>query len=206
MSLVQTRVVLVITPLISLMNDQILKVPKWLSAACLNSYQTRDQRDEVIAAYKNGRLNVIMMSPERLFLENLDYSKIGLVCVDEAHCVSEWSHNFRPSYLRLEGLLKERIPNVPRLALTATATLKTMVSVCKALQIEKEGVIKADEISRTNIFATVTRDTEKSGALITLLKSDRYKKLTSMIVYCTYKRTTEMVKGYLNVFCLSFTI
>ncbi len=199
LSLVLDGVVLVVTPLISLMNDQVLKMPKWLAAACLNSYQTRDQRDEVMSAYKTGRLNVIMMSPERLFLEGLDYSPVKLICVDEAHCVSEWSHNFRPSYLRLEALLREKVPHVPRLALTATATVKTVISVCSALQIQRENVIKADNISRTNLFASVTRDTDKCNGLVKLLKSDRYKKLTSLIVYCTYKRTTEFVKRQLNV-------
>ncbi len=199
MSLVHEGVVLVVTPLISLMNDQILKMPKWLSAACLNSYQTRDQRDQVINAYNNGKLNVIMMSPERLFLETLDYRKLSLVCIDEAHCISEWSHNFRPSYLRLEALLRERAPHIPRLALTATATVKTVEAVSHALEVPTTHVIKADDISRTNLLATVTREDDKYAALISLLKSEQYKRLTSLIVYCTYKRTTDAVKRYLNV-------
>jgi ATP-dependent DNA helicase Q4 len=201
MSLVLTGTVIVVTPLISLMNDQIMKMPKWLSAACLNSYQSREKRNEILAAFKNGLLHVIMMSPERLFLESFDYSRISLVCIDEAHCVSEWSHNFRPSYLRLGPLLREKMNGIPRLALTATATLKTLESVCRVLDISKECTIKATEISRTNLQALITRDTEKYRGLMALLKSDKYKKISSIIVYCTYKRTTEEVKRYLNV-CL----
>jgi len=198
LSLALDGVVLVVTPLISLMNDQILKMPKCVSAACFNSYHTREQRDEVLFALNNRKLNVLLMSPERLFLETMDYTKISLICIDEAHCVSEWSHNFRPSYLRLESLLKEKMPEIPRLALTATATLKTVTSVCRALGIKKENVVRTTNISRTNITATVTRDTEKTRALIDLLKSDRFKSIKSIIVYCTYKRTTEQIKRYLT--------
>ena len=180
------------------MNDQIIKMPKCLAAACINSYHTLEQRNEILNAYKEGRLNVLMLSPERLFLESMDFSRVCLICIDEAHCVSEWSHNFRPSYLRLESMFKEKIPGILKLALTATATLKTVGSISRALSIPEKAVIRAPEISRTNITATITRDVDKPEALITLLRSERFKFIKSIIVYCTYKRTTEIIRKILN--------
>lgn len=197
-SLVSKGSVLVVTPLISLMNDQIIKMPKCIAAACINSYHTQEQRNGILNAFKSGHLNVLMMSPERLFLESVDFTGVSLICVDEAHCISEWSHNFRPSYLRIEGILCEKLPLLPRLALTATATRKTVQSVSKALGVPEHAVIRTTDISRTNITATVTRDTDKAEALIVLLKSERYREIKSIIVYCTYKRTTEKVRRFLN--------
>jgi ATP-dependent DNA helicase Q4 len=197
-SLVSKGTVLVVTPLISLMNDQIMKMPKCISAACINSYHTQEQRNTILHAFNNGYLNVLMMSPERLFLESVNFTNVSLICIDEAHCISEWSHNFRPSYLRIEGMLKEKLPNLPKLALTATATLKTVQSVSQALNIKPHAVIRTTDISRTNITATVTRDSDKAQALIMLLRSEKYKNIKSIIVYCTYKKTTERVKRFLR--------
>ena len=180
------------------MNDQIIKMPKYISAACINSYHTQEQRNMILQAFNNGCLNVLMISPERLFLESVDFPGVSLICIDEAHCISEWSHNFRPSYLRIEGILKEKVPKLPKLALTATATLKTVESVSQALDIKSHAVIRTTAISRTNLTATVTRDTDKAEALIRLLRSEKYKNIRSIIVYCTYKRTTERVRKFLK--------
>ena len=115
----QTRppcVTLVISPLVSLMDDQVLRFPPALKGACLHNNQTRLQREKVLREVSEGRVDVLLLSPEALVggalwnkregpysLPNLP--PIAFACIDEAHCISEWSHNFRPSYLRLYKVL-----------------------------------------------------------------------------------------------------
>ena len=116
----------VISPLIALMQDQVdAMVHLGVRAGFLNSTQDPGQRREVEAAFIRGDLDLLYLAPERLrtdqTLRLLDRGAISLFAIDEAHCVSQWGHDFRPDYLALSGL-HERWPAVPRIALTATAT------------------------------------------------------------------------------------
>jgi len=174
-----------------------MKMPAWLPAACLNSYQNPSQKSEVMEAYNSNKIKLLFLSPERLFLENLDYSKVALVVIDEAHCASEWSHNFRPSFLRLQGLMGSLLKEKVVLALTATATAKTEESICEIFSVQK--TIREKNISRNNICTTISRDPDKMKGLMLLLKGKRFKGLSSILVYCTYKSTTEQVARFLNV-------
>ena len=115
----------VVSPLIALMHDQVAAMRQvGIRAAALNSSLTDEERMAVRRDLRAGRLDLIYVAPERLmlpsFLEFLDGARIALFAIDEAHCVSQWGHDFRPEYMKLE-MLGERFPSVPRIALTATA-------------------------------------------------------------------------------------
>lgn len=102
-SLFVPGLILVVSPLIALMNDQIQKLPKFMPGALINSQLDYKTKREVYAAVQQKQIKVLYITPERLFLEDLGKfgRKIGMICVDEIHCASEWSHNFRPTYLML---------------------------------------------------------------------------------------------------------
>src|ERR1700712_1088530 len=128
-ALVREGVGVVVSPLIALMQDQVDALEAvGVRAAFLNSTQDPDQRRLVESAFRSGELDMLYLAPERLKLEStkqlLDAGRIALFAIDEAHCVAQWGHDFRPDYLEL-SVLHERWPAVPRIALTATATAQT---------------------------------------------------------------------------------
>ena len=136
---------LVISPLVALMQDQVAKLPPGLRGAVLSSHQTAVETANVVGAIQAGRVDVLFVAPERVFTSSFvrlmrhSAKRVSLVCVDEAHCVSSWSHNFRPAFLRLgeaiDALAVEgRRPVV--LALTATATKRVAADVCSRLGID----------------------------------------------------------------------
>src|SRR6201981_4058616 len=119
----------VVSPLIALMKDQVDALGQLgISAAALNSQLSRGKAAEIERAVHEAALDLLYVSPERLvtphFLDLLSRSRLALFAIDEAHCISQWGHDFRPDYLELQ-VLHERWPDVPRIALTATATAAT---------------------------------------------------------------------------------
>jgi len=150
MSMFVPGLILVITPLISLMTDQLQKLPSFIPGAAVNSQQNFDMKRNVMQAVKDKRIKVLFISPERFFIE--DFTKfnreIAMVCVDEIHCASEWSHNFRPCYLKINDMIKDKLGlnsvetqeggpakkgrknQCVVLGLTATATKATQRSIC----------------------------------------------------------------------------
>lgn len=138
-ALVRPGVGVVVSPLIALMQDQVDALSALgVRAGFLNSMQNPDERRMVEAQYVAGELDLLYLAPERLRLEStarlLERGKIALFAIDEAHCVSQWGHDFRPDYLAL-SLLHERWPEVPRIALTATATEKTRDEIIERLDL-----------------------------------------------------------------------
>ena len=138
-ALVRTGVGVVISPLIALMQDQVDALTALgVRAGFLNSTQDLEQRREVEQAFLAGELDLLYLAPERLRVEAtvrlLDQGKIALFAIDEAHCVSQWGHDFRPDYLVLSEL-HERWPDVPRIALTATATEATHREIATRLKL-----------------------------------------------------------------------
>lgn len=111
MSMFVPGLILVITPLISLMTDQLGKLPEFIPGAAINSQQSYHTKKAVLAAVLDRKIKVLFISPERFFIE--DFSKfnreIAMVCVDEIHCASEWSHNFRPTYLKINDMIREKL-------------------------------------------------------------------------------------------------
>ncbi|HEY1145654.1 MAG TPA: RecQ family ATP-dependent DNA helicase, partial [Allosphingosinicella sp.] len=143
---------LVISPLIALMHDQIRSAEAvGIKAAALTSAD--DNRQETIARLRRGELDMLYVSPERAsgegFQDMLSRIPLALIAIDEAHCVSEWGHDFRPDYRLLRPLL-DRFPDVPRLALTATADRQTRADILVQLGIPEDGLILAG-FDRPNI-------------------------------------------------------
>lgn len=199
---------LVISPLISLMEDQIKCMPAVLNAVCLHGNQTKTQRDLIIKALTDGEVSILMISPESIL--SCDSSSgfghilsrlppIAFACLDEAHCLSQWSHNFRPSYLVVCQILQEKLGIKTILGLTATATQSTRDSLIKQLQIPdgENGVIRDIPIP-SNLKLTVSRDSNREQALLELLLSEPFVNFTSIIIYCLRRNECEKVASFLR--------
>ncbi len=138
-ALVRQGTGVVISPLIALMQDQVDALAAvGARAAFLNSTQGPEERARVEAAFVAGELDLLYLAPERLRVSStadlLDRGTVALFAIDEAHCVSQWGHDFRPDYLQL-SMLHERWPSVPRIALTATATDATRKEIAQRLDL-----------------------------------------------------------------------
>eukprot|EP01080_Neovahlkampfia_damariscottae_P008539 gene8539-363_t len=195
---------LVITPLISLMNDQLSLLPSCLTGGSLYNSQSYNQKKKVYEDVKNGKIKVLFISPERLnndrFIELVqkEFPPISFACIDEVHCVSQWSHNFRPSYLHLKNLLQNKLGVKTILGLTATATHFSEKSICDLLNIPKDGVIRAP-LSRENLNLTISKGIDKYQDVVNLLNSDRFKKCSSIIIYTMLRNDADSLSNYLNV-------
>ncbi|GJQ84260.1 putative DNA helicase [Trypoxylus dichotomus] len=205
----ESSIALVISPLVSLMEDQIAGLPPFLKAACLHTNQTKTQREKVMELVLSGGLSVLLVSPEAVaagerstgfgsLLRKLP--PISFACIDEAHCVSQWSHNFRPSYLMICRILRERLGVTTILGLTATATVSTANNIVEHLQIPdgNEGII-SDIPLPNNLHLAVSRDSNREKALIQLLMSDRYSHCKSVIVYCIRREECEKIATFLRM-------
>ncbi|XP_008560443.1 ATP-dependent DNA helicase Q4 [Microplitis demolitor] len=202
-------ITLVISPLVSLMDDQVTGVPGFISAAALHTGQTPKTREKVIELVKNGNLDILLVSPEAIvagekstgfgsLLRQLP--PIAFACIDEAHCISQWSHNFRPSYLMVCRVLMEKMGVKTILGLTATATRATAESIVNHLRIHDgmAGVI-SDVPLPNNLTLTISKDDQRDQALVSLLRSPRFKDCDSIIVYCTKRDECTRIAGLLRV-------
>jgi len=202
-------ITLVISPLVSLMDDQVTGVPLFLSAACLHTNQSPKVKEQVIQSVKNGKVNILLVSPEAVvagekssgfgaLLRQLP--PIAFACIDEAHCISQWSHNFRPSYLMVCRMLKEKLKVRTILGLTATATKATAESIIKHIDIHDgmAGVISDVPLPK-NLILTVSKDENKDQALIALLRSERFRECDSVIVYCIRREECARIARLLRI-------
>uniref|UniRef100_A0A3Q2DW61 DNA 3'-5' helicase n=1 Tax=Cyprinodon variegatus TaxID=28743 RepID=A0A3Q2DW61_CYPVA len=205
-------ITLVISPLVSLMDDQLSGLPTKLKAACIHSNMTMKQREAAVEKVKSGQVCLLLLSPEALvggggsgsgcLPSAQELPPVAFACIDEAHCVSEWSHNFRPCYLRLCKVLRERLGVKCLLGLTATATLSTALDIAQHLDIsDKDGIAVRSAAVPPNLNLSVSMDREKDQALVCLLKGDRFGCLDSIIVYCTRREETVRVAALLRT-CL----
>jgi ATP-dependent DNA helicase Q4 len=177
--------ILVVSPLLSLITDQLQHLPPGITGATLNSVQTMDERQGVVDALKQGRIHVLFVAPEQLMTDNFvvlakSITPFKLACIDEAHCVSEWAHNFRPSYLRLKNILQGTLRIRTILALTATATRAMERDITACLGIEASGVVRAG-LLRPNLHLSVSAETERQLALLNLLERDPRFKTASIL-------------------------
>ncbi|KAK3757959.1 hypothetical protein RRG08_058273 [Elysia crispata] len=196
-------VTLVISPLVSLMEDQITGLPAGVHGACLHSGMTQTQRDSVVSALKDGKVHFLLVSPEALVMSGTAHTSfplpghlppIAFACIDEAHCLSEWSHNFRPSYLRLCKVLRSRYGVTCFLGLTATATRSTARDVAQHLGVgdDHAATVRGAAVPR-NLVLSVSRDENKDEALINLLQGERFRACPSIIIYCSRREQTTRV-------------
>ncbi len=191
-ALVRPGTGVVISPLIALMQDQVDALcALGVRAGFLNSTQDGWQRREMEQAFAAGELDLLYLAPERLQVEQtlrlLDQGKISLFAIDEAHCVSQWGHDFRRDYLEL-SLLHERWPQVPRIALTATATEATRTEIAERLNLRQARHFVAS-FDRPNIKYRIEPKSEPSRQLLTLLRDEHPG--DAGIVYCLSRASTE---------------
>ena len=173
-ALVREGTGLVISPLIALMHDQVDALrASGVRAAYLNSTQSAQERGEVENAYLTGQLDLLYVAPERLSgaqtTQLLQRGTLSVIAIDEAHCVSQWGHDFRPDYLAL-GDLAERFPGVPRMALTATATRETHREITERLRLgdAKHFVASFD---RPNIQYRIDAKADPRRQLVSFIRS-----------------------------------
>ncbi|MGV3663382.1 MAG: RecQ family ATP-dependent DNA helicase [Prosthecobacter sp.] len=198
-ALLMEGVTLVISPLIALMKDQVeaLKA-RGIAAARLDSSLSADAAAQVFEDMRNGTLKLLYIAPERLmnenFIERLKRLRIAMMAVDEAHCISEWGHNFRPEYLRLAHVAKD-LGIRPVLALTATATPSVAADIRQAFDIAQTDHVQTT-FFRPNLYFRITPCTAKQR-LVHLTKVLLKRKVPS-IVYVTLQRTAEEVATHLQ--------
>ncbi|MFD2416291.1 DNA helicase RecQ [Amycolatopsis pigmentata] len=191
-ALVREGTGVVVSPLIALMQDQVdALLALGVRAGFLNSSQDFGQRREVERAFLAGELDLLYLAPERLRVETtlnlLDRGRISLFAIDEAHCVSQWGHDFRPDYLGLSDL-HERWPSVPRIALTATATRATREEIATRLNLEQARHFVAS-FDRPNIQYRIAPKNNPGKQLLELLRTEHAGE--SGIVYCLSRNSVE---------------
>ncbi|MBD5380436.1 DNA helicase RecQ [Clavibacter sepedonicus] len=198
-SLVREGTGVVISPLIALMQDQVDALRAvGVRAAFLNSTQDLETSREVERALLDGDLDLLYLAPERLILDRmgrlLDEARIALFAIDEAHCVSQWGHDFRKDYLAL-SMLQERWPEVPRIALTATANEATHADITARLGLEDARHF-VSSFDRPNIRYRIVPKAEPRKQLVDLIRTEHAG--DAGIVYCLSRKTVEQTAEALN--------
>ncbi|MFF5057313.1 DNA helicase RecQ [Micromonospora sp. NPDC000663] len=197
-ALVREGVAVVVSPLIALMQDQVDALTAvGVRAGFLNSTQTLDARRRVEAAFVASELDLLYLAPEALGVRStlalLDRGRISLFAIDEAHCVSQWGHDFRPDYLAL-SMLHERWPQVPRIALTATATSATRTEIATRLKLDDARHFVAS-FDRPNIQYRIVPKREPRKQLLALLRDEHPG--DAGIVYCLSRASVDKTAEFL---------
>ena len=202
-ALLRAGVAIVVSPLIALMQDQVDALKQLgVRAAFLNSSQDADEARAITAQLMRGELQIVYVAPERLLMSGFlamleDIEKgagIALFAIDEAHCVSQWGHDFRPEYRKLT-VLHERFPQVPRIALTATADAPTRAEIIERLQLENARQF-VSSFDRPNIKYRVTQKANAKAQLEAFLEAEHAN--DAGIIYCLSRRKVEETADWLK--------
>ena len=189
----------VVSPLISLMQDQVQTLNELgVAARFLNSSLSLKEQRKVEQEIVDGNIKILYLSPERIVksttLSMLRKCEISVIAIDEAHCVSRWGHDFRPEYLQLSKLNKT-FPDTPRIALTASADKRTQVDILKHLNLVKAKVFRAS-FDRPNItYHIEKKKTDQQSELLSFLQSHQEE---TGIIYCLSRRKVEEIAEFLN--------
>ena len=198
-AMVLEGVAVVVSPLIALMQDQVDALQQLgIKSAFLNSTMTESEQQQVEQALLNNELDILYVAPERILgtqtLGLLKQCKISLFAIDEAHCVSQWGHDFRPEYQRLSAL-PEQFPNVPRIALTATADKRTRAEIIQQLRLDNAGVY-INSFDRPNISYTISEGQNGRDKLLKFINNKHSGE--AGIVYCLSRKKVETTAEWLN--------
>ncbi|HVH21637.1 MAG TPA: RecQ family ATP-dependent DNA helicase, partial [Pseudonocardia sp.] len=200
-ALVRPGVGVVVSPLIALMQDQVDALQALgVRAGFLNSTQFPDERRAVEAAFRAEEVDLLYLAPERLrvpaTLDLLGQGRIALFAIDEAHCVAQWGHDFRPDYLALSQL-HERWPDVPRIALTATATAATRAEIATRLGLTEDAGARhfVASFDRPNIQYRIVPKDEPRRQLMELIRAEHPG--DAGIVYCLSRNSVERTAEFL---------
>ncbi len=197
-ALLREGVGVVVSPLIALMQDQVATLEEaGVRAAALNSSMTWAQIQSVERKVRDGELDLLYVAPERLLtdrcLDLLGATALALFAIDEAHCVSQWGHDFRPEYIRL-AVLAERFPDVPRIALTATADATTRKEIVERLHL-RDARMYLSSFDRPNIRYRITDKVNPRKQLLEFIRTEHDG--DAGIVYCLARTTVDEVADFL---------
>jgi ATP-dependent DNA helicase RecQ len=192
---------LVISPLIALMQDQVASLrQRKIAAAAFHSGLTGVDKHRVIQDLSQKRLQLLYLAPERMqhegFLQLLRSLWVSLLVVDEAHCISQWGHDFRPDYLKI-GRLRQELTNPPCLALTATATARVQTDLCKRLSLRDPFRLVAG-FRRDNLALSVRSCQSRQDKLAALERVVRETENGTILIYCATRRAVEEVAEWLG--------
>lgn len=195
--LLRNGLAVIVSPLIALMEDQVATLDELgVAAASLNSTLSAEQQRELAGKIRRGEIKMLYLAPERLvqprMLDFLRDLEIALFAIDEAHCVSQWGHDFRPEYLQL-GQLAELFPHVPRIALTATADMRTREEIVTRLHLQNAERFLSS-FDRPNIFYRIVPKEQPRKQLMAFLGERRG---NAGIVYCLSRKKVDEVAAFL---------
>ncbi|HEY9117150.1 MAG TPA: RecQ family ATP-dependent DNA helicase, partial [Roseivirga sp.] len=198
-AIVQEGTAIVISPLIALMKNQVDQMNAvGIKARFLNSTLSKSEINKIKKATLAGELKLLYIAPESLTKEeNVDFlsqANISFAAIDEAHCISEWGHDFRPEYRRIKSII-DHLGDIPIIALTATATPKVQLDIQRNLQMEDADLFKSS-FNRENLYYEVR---PKKGIKKQLIKFIRENQGKSGIIYCLSRKKVEEIASFLQV-------
>lgn len=206
-ALVQDGLTVVISPLIALMEDQVAKARAWgWPMTCVHAGVGREQRERRIQQAVQGEVKLLYVTPERFrqpgFVEQIQKVKVSLLAVDEAHCISQWGHDFRPDYSRV-GEIRRFLGSPLTLALTATATREVQADILRQLDIEGQAEILWEGVERPNLYLAgeeFDHPDDKLPSLLSWLGSVEGSKIVYFTLISHLEKTAEAVRGKVGDF------